>query len=132
MNIENLIHKYNLNIRGVIHIGAHFGEEYTEYVNSNIKNMMFFEPLLDNFKILLNNIKLSDNIKAYNIALGNTEGEIDMFVQVINTGGSGSILEPEEHLIRYPDVKFNGKKVVKINKLDNIEYDRNKFNFICI
>jgi FkbM family methyltransferase len=132
MNIVSLIPKFCLNINGVIHIGAHYGQEYDSYIQAKIRNMIFFEPLKDNFKILLNNIKLSDDIKAYNIALGNVMGEIDMFIETANKGMSSSILEPEEHIIKYPTIVFNNKETVLIDKLDNILYDRDKFNFINI
>ena len=31
LDLENMISKYNLNITGVIHIGAHIGQEYDSY-----------------------------------------------------------------------------------------------------
>jgi len=132
MNFDELIFKYDLKIRGVIHIGAHYGQEYAEYVKFNIKDILFFEPLKENFKILSQNIKLTDSIKLYNIALGNIEGEIEMFVETANQGMSSSILEPDVVLTQYPYIKFDNKELVKINKLDNIVYDREKYNFINI
>lgn len=132
MNLDNLITKYTLNINGVIHIGAHYGQEYVEYVKHDINNMMFFEPLKNNYNVLINNIKLSDNVKAYNIALGNTVGFVEMYVETANKGMSSSILKPNIHLTQYPSIMFNNKEMVEINKLDYITYDRNNFNFINI
>ena len=34
LNFNELVKKYNMNIKGVIHIGAHYGEEIQEYVNT--------------------------------------------------------------------------------------------------
>lgn len=132
MNFDEIISKYDLKIKGIIHIGAHYGQEYSEYVKHNIENLIFFEPLRNNFSVLLNNIKPTDKIKLYNIALGNMEGEIEMFVESDNNGMSSSILEPQVHLTQYPGIRFNGKELVRINKLDNIEYDKDKYNFINI
>ena len=132
MNIMDLVNKYALKINGVIHIGAHHAEEYNDYVKLGINNMVFFEPLPYNFNILLNNIKLSNTVVAYNMALGNFEGETDMFTEATDWGGSGSILKPEIHLALHPTVIFRGKKQIKISRLDNIEYDRNIHNFICV
>lgn len=39
---------------------------------------------MNNYNILLNNINLSENIKAYNMALGNITGEIEMYVETFN------------------------------------------------
>lgn len=132
LNFDNLIKKYGLQIKGILHIGAHYGQEHKEYVNHNIKNIIYFEPLKNNFKILLSNIQLTDTIKAYNIALGNVEGETEMFVETANQGMSCSILEPQNHLLQYPGITFNSKETVLINKLDNIQYNREEFNFINI
>lgn len=132
MNFDNLINKYDLKIRGVIHIGAHYGQEYGEYINHNIKNIMFFEPLKNSFKVLLDNIQLSNTITAYNIALGNMTGEVKMFVETANQGMSSSILEPLLHLQQYPGIVFDDKEIVKIDKLDNIKFNKNDFNMINI
>lgn len=132
MNFDEIINKYDLKIKGVIHIGAHYGQEYNEYVKHDIENLIFFEPLKNNFAVLLNNIKPTDKIKLHNIALGNMKGEIEMFVESDNQGMSSSILEPQMHLIQYPGIRFNGKELVKINKLDDIKYNKDDYNFINI
>ena len=33
LDFDNLIKKYNMNITGVIHVGAHIGQEYEIYRN---------------------------------------------------------------------------------------------------
>lgn len=132
ISLDRIIKEYNINIKGVIHIGAHYGQEYKDYIRNNINNIIFFEPLKNNYKELLNNIVLSDTIKAYNIALGNMTGTIEMFVETVNQGMSSSILKPEIHLTQYPNIIFNNKELVNIDKLDNIEIDRNNFNMINI
>ena len=60
----------------------------------------------------MSNIKLSESIKAYNIALGNEEGDIEMFVGG-NQDASSSILEPEIHLTQYPQYSFDKKEIVE-------------------
>jgi len=132
LNLSKLISKYDIEINGVIHIGAHYGQEYKDYVRNNIENMMFFEPLSDTFRVLSDNIQQGDNVKLFNTALGNVEGEIDMFTETANNGQSSSVLEPQDHLKQYKRIKFDGKETVKINKLDNIAYDRAKYNLINI
>lgn len=141
ISLDTLIDQYNLNIRGVIHIGAHYGQEYADYVRRNITSIMFFEPLKDNYEKLLSNINLTDSnfpgaksntVTSYNIALGNSTGNISMNVESVNQGMSSSILEPVLHLQQYPHITFDKKEVVKIDKLENIEYDLSKFNMINI
>lgn len=132
MNFNDLIRRYNLQIKGVLHIGAHYGQEYNEYVRHGIKNIIFFEPLKNNFQTLLTNIQLSSTVTAHNIALGNTVGEIEMFVETANQGMSSSILEPILHLQQYPGIIFDKKETVRIDKLDNIDYNKEDYNMINI
>jgi FkbM family methyltransferase len=130
LNLDNLKEKYNLKIKGVIHIGAHIGQEYETYERLGIKNIMFFEPLKNTFQKLEKNV--GEKAKLLNMALGNIEGEIEMFTETINQGQSSSILEPKHHLIQHPSIQFDGKEIVKITKLDNFIMEKENYNFINI
>ena len=79
MDLESLIAKYNLRINGVLHVGAHFGQEFHIYDKLGIKNMMFFEPLSSTFRTLQANV--GNRAILVNTALGNMEGEIEMFTE---------------------------------------------------
>lgn len=131
MNFENLISKYKLNIKGVLHIGANSGEEYPDYLRNRIYNMIFFEPLINSYNKLLNNIQIGETVKAYNIAIGNMSGETEIYISS-NGGASSSVLEPLQHKLQYPQITFNGKEKVKIEKIDNIEFNRDMFNMMNI
>jgi len=130
LDLKKLINKYNLNIKGVIHIGAHHGQENKTYDEVGIKNRIFFEPLESNFKTLKNNI--SNEYVLINKALGNEEKDIKMFVESANMGQSSSILKPKLHKIQYPHIKFESEEIVKMVKLDNVEFNREEYNFINI
>lgn len=131
LNLINLNEKYDLKIKGVIHIGAHFGQEFLTYNSLNIKNIVFFEPVPKTFYKLKENI--GDNAILKNIALGNMIGEIEMNIESANQGQSSSILEPNIHLKQYPHIIFNEKIKVPITKLDTfIGEFKNIYNFINI
>ena len=132
MPLNILVNKYNLVISGVIHIGAHYGQEFKEYERFGIENLIFFEPVKRNYEGLINNLPKSKKIKTFNLALGNETGQKDMFIESVNYGQSNSLLEPSHHLKQYPNIKFESKETVKIDKLDNIEYDRALYNMINI
>ena len=51
ISFSNLKRKYNMDIKGIIHIGAHYGEEIVDYIDEGIQNIVVFEPLNDNFDI---------------------------------------------------------------------------------
>jgi len=40
LQLKDLVKKYNMNISGVIHIGAHYGEEVSNYVNLGIDDII--------------------------------------------------------------------------------------------
>lgn len=130
LDFNSLIEKYQMKITGVIHIGAHHGQEHTLYKNNKIENVVYFEPLKSNFDILKNNV--GEDAILFNFALGNEEKEIEMFVETANMGQSSSILEPALHTKQYPHIVFDKKETVNMRKLDNVEIEFNKYNFINI
>ena len=131
LNLLELKYKYNLYIKGVIHIGAHFGEENTVYDQLNIQNRIFFEPIKSNFMQLSNRL-IDTNHILVNKALGNANKQIEMHTESENQGQSCSVLKPEIHLLQYPHIKFNNIEIVDMIKLNDFQYDIQNYNFINI
>jgi len=130
LNIPLLVNKYNIKIKGILHIGAHFGEENGLYDYLGITNRIFFEPLKSNYEILKNNI--GEEHLSLNIALGNENKRILMNVETANKGQSSSILKPSLHLVQYPNIKFETTEEVEMKKLDSLDIDLSNFNAINI
>lgn len=130
LDLQNLVTKYNMTINGVIHIGAHFGEENNVYNHLNIQNRIFFEPLSKNFQTLKQNI--GENFFLYQLALGNENKTIEMNVETANMGQSSSILKPVLHLTQYPHIKFESTEEVQMNRLDDLNLNLENYNFINI
>ena len=102
ISFSNLKRKYNMNIKGIIHIGAHYGEEIVDYIEEGIQNVVVFEPLSDNFDILCENAQdLNANIEGHQVALGSKSGEYTMYISD-NEKQSSSILKPKVHLTHHP------------------------------
>ena len=129
IEINEIIKKYNMNISGVIHIGAHYGEEVPNYVKVGIENIVLFEPLKENFEVLKKNILpySNFNIKKYQVALGNKSTSIIMNLSRKNLESS-SILKPKQHLNLYPDITFDRTEEVELQKWD--DYNCKNYNFI--
>ena len=53
MNIEELVSNHSMDIHGVIHIGAHYGDEYEKFRSVGVTDFLMFEPHPDNRMILL-------------------------------------------------------------------------------
>jgi FkbM family methyltransferase len=131
MNFDNLVKKYNLNISGVIHIGAHYGDEVFEYIDNGIQNITLFEPLSENFSILERNLKnVNANIDAYQVALGSKEKTSKMYISS-NDAQSSSLLKPKEHLNQYSYITFEqSDEEVEVKTLDS--FNIQNANFINI
>lgn len=116
-------------MKGVISVGANLGQEVEGWMSLGIKDFILFEPVKTTFERLERIMSNKGaNIILFNMALGNTNGTIWMNVETCHQGKSSSILEPFLHLTQYPDIEFTAKEQVKINKLDNIFYNRRKYN----
>ena len=119
-----------MNIKGIVHIGAHYGEELQDYVDSGIQEMVVFEPLSCNFNVLQEKVKnINANIQGHQVALGSKKGTATMHLSS-NSAMSSSILKPKQHLELHPDVTFNGTEEVEVDLLDN--YNIGECNFINI
>jgi FkbM family methyltransferase len=128
INFSDLYKKYNMSITGIIHIGAHYGEELEEYSLNNIPSIVLFEPLSANFRVLEQRAtQFNMNIIGHQVALGNGSGKVEMFLSS-NQQESSSILKPKIHLDQYPNITFNETEAVILSKLD--DYNYKDYNFI--
>jgi len=128
LSFSQLYKKYKFNIKGIIHIGAHYGEEIPEYIHYGIQDIVLFEPLTSNFNVLSERVKdLNANIEGHQLALGNDNKKVSMYLSS-NEQQSSSILKPKIHLTHHPNVTFDGVEEVDMVKLDDFSYT--KYNFI--
>lgn len=137
LDFKNLYVKYMSNFKGVIHIGAHLGEEIEHYRSINCKNIIFIEPQIHIFnKLKTLSPKNDENILFFNTALGNNEGIIEMYVESVNNGASSSILKPALVENYYPHIIFNEKQNVNLTKFKTLIEKNNiiidNFNLINI
>jgi FkbM family methyltransferase len=130
LSFTNIVKKYNMNISGIIHIGAHQGQEVREYVENGYQDLIMFEPLSENFRILEENLKdMNANITAHQVALGNEEKNVVMYLSD-NGLLSSSVLKPKVHLQLHPSVGFPGVEEVEMRRLDSFVEETKNFNFI--
>lgn len=130
LDLEELVHKYQVKIKGLIHIGAHYGQEYEIYQKLGIANLIFFEPLSQNFEILKTYV--GEKAKLFQLALGNENKKVKMYIESVNNGMSSSILKPQKHLEQYPEVVFDREEIVEMVRLDDFLSDKENYNFLTI
>lgn len=138
IGLKEIIKNFNLDLKGVIHIGAHKGEELFSYYKNGIKNIVLIEANKDLIKYL--KVKkfifrlLSLNINIYNfVAYHDFLDKIDLFI-TSNTQSS-SILKLKKHKELYPQIIETKKNTVQAKRVDGI-FDNNlkiqNYNFINI
>jgi len=111
--------KFSNDIKTIVHVGAHFGQEVSFYKDYKPNEIHLFEPNPSVFKILERNTKKFENVSVYNFALGSNQDFVDFYVSNENNGESSSILEPSTHLTAKPEISFHlSSEKVKVQRFD--------------
>ena len=107
LSLKKIIKDYNLNIKGVIHIGAHKGEELFSYLKNDINNVILIEANNDLIKYLKLK-KILYNFFSMKIDIFNfiAYNEKDQYLELKITSNtqSSSILNLKKHKILYPKI----------------------------
>lgn len=120
IDFKKAVAKYGMKIKGCLHVGAHFGQEYITYRELGIEQMMFFEPCKEAFGVLSAAMLSVNNVSLYKCACGAIDGDGFMNIETANKGMSNSLLKPAKHLDQYPSIQFNDTERVRVARLDTI------------
>jgi len=119
IKFRDIINDFKFDVKGIIHVGGHIGEEipsYLEYTN----NIHIFEPIKECFD------QIPDIVNKYNCALGDIEG--DFTFNVASNNQSSSLLNPKKHLEQHPEVLFTHQIKIPVKLLDS--FSINDCNFL--
>ncbi len=122
ISFRDSIQKYNMHVRGVIHVGAHRGQEYKDYAASGIKDIVFIEPCSKAFQVLQDTFGQVPGVTLINSACGAEFAVATMNVEQANQGMSNSLLKPAKHLEQYPSIQFTETEEVEVHPLDELVY----------
>ncbi len=128
--IPDLINKFGMKATGVIHIGAHYGEEYPAYNQHGILPIIMIEPCKPAFDILMDLFQDNDNITLFKYACGAARAKMEMNIETANQGQSNSLLKPKLHLQQFPSIEFKSKEMVDVIPLDDLPFVREHYNFL--
>lgn len=136
LSLPDIIREFRLNVRGVIHVGAHLGQEAPVYRECGIERQLWIEPQPDIFARLRAGLPDDARVRAVNVACGETPGVAAMHVLTGNEGKSNSLLEPRLHLRKWPEFQPGEKIEVAVKRLDDVIDEQglraDDFNLICI
>jgi FkbM family methyltransferase len=127
--LNNFLKKFSEQINGVIHVGAHKGQEVLEYVKTT-DNLILFEPQKNIYQQLLKNTNEFNNIACYNFALGSKNENRKLYKSDGNEGLSSSLLTPELHLKVQPNIGFKESEEIIVKRFDSLGLST--LNFLTI
>lgn len=119
IDFRNLFPKYNINPKGVLHIGANVGEEAPIYNQLGITDVYWIEA---NYNLIS---KLKQNVdpfyhKVITACIGDSDGQEVVFNISNNAGQSSSYLEFGTHKTAHPDVHYTDHIIMKTCRIDTI------------
>lgn len=127
ISFNDIVSKYSLSVSGVVHVGAHHGEEIPSYLDKGIRKIVCFEPLIENLQVLMK--YKSDIVKIYPYALGEKEDVVTIY-RSSNNLESSSVLRPKKHLEIYRYIDFPSTEEIKMKKLSSFRDRIDGCNFL--
>ena len=106
--------------RGVLQVGASYGQEMQWFVENGIQAGVFIEPLPEPFSVLSRTCMQLPNFVAVNALCAEETGQRVSFHVASNGGMSSSMLAPKNHLQEFDFVRFDQTVEMVSNRLDHV------------
>jgi FkbM family methyltransferase len=110
---------YLREVSGVIHVGAHVGQERILYARYNL-DVVWIEPIPDIFVQLQNNLKDFPKQQAYQYLLTDQDNKEYLFHISNNNGASSSIFELDLHKEFWPEVFYRDSMTLMSTTLSSL------------
>lgn len=121
MNLFELLKSVNLEgPKGILQVGASYGQELDMFLNNGVKAGILIEPLPEPFAHIGNICKQIPNFVAINTLCTDVAGETHKFHVASNGGMSSSILKPTGHLKEFDYVKFEQDVELVSSTVDDV------------
>lgn len=126
ISYKTIIEKYNLNIKNVLHVGAHKAEELVSYLDNGVEKVIWVEANRELAQQLKERLQEDINTVINAVVSDKDDNEVDFFVT--NNGESSSILELGTHKILFPGIHTVKSVKEKTKTIDSIFFE-NKMDF---
>lgn len=119
----------NKPFKGVIHIGAHHGEEVEAYRQCGVQNVVWVEASRSFMADLYSHTQRFPGIKQYylNECMSDVDGDVVNF-NIANNGQSSSILELGTHANLYPHINYVKSVEMKTKTFENVLQQKKDLN----
>jgi FkbM family methyltransferase len=135
MKALDLMTFFELDVVGIIHVGANSGQEREAYRRAGADACLYIEPVSSVFQVLQQNLVGYPGHVAIKAACSDVGGETVELNIANNDGESSSIFPLGEHKNLFPSVKYVASESVVTRTLEEIvetEASGTKFNLIVI
>jgi FkbM family methyltransferase len=112
---------------GVLHVGAHRGEEIDDYESNSFGPVIWIEAQPDLFQDLAHRVEAPS--KVIHALVWNISG-IKKSLHLTNNGQSSSIFALGSHQLSYPDIFVTGDIEITTSRLDDLLDARDTHNFL--
>ncbi len=102
IEIGPILEQYGITPRGIIHVGAHEGEELEKYRELGIRNTILIEANPAVYQRLKEKVMDFPEVHTYNCAITDFDGTVDL--HITNMDQSSSILNLADHAKIYPQI----------------------------
>lgn len=110
-----------LPFKGVIHIGAHHGEEAKDYEANGVKKVFWFEANPEAYDELVKKTANLNNIdQTYILSCLSDKDNEEVNFHIANNGHSSSILDLGTHAKMYPHIKYTKSISMKTKRFDSM------------
>jgi len=110
----------NKQFKHVVHIGAHHGEEGSQYVECGVESVVWLEA---SRRFMAELYDKTQGLKLkqfhFNACLSDTDGEKVKF-HISNNGQSSSILELGTHATMYPHINYVAEEEIETQRFDSM------------
>jgi FkbM family methyltransferase len=128
--MSNLVKRYGVRPKGILHIGANIGEEAEAYSAAGVQKVIWIEGNPELADRLKSNISKYPGHVSYNYCIGEHDG-MTTNLHIANNGSqSSSILELGTHKQQHPDVHYTHDVPVTLRRIDKIFDELPGYDFI--
>ena len=126
--VSELQSDWNVSAAGVLHVGAHMGEEALQYEVASWTPVVWVEGQPD----LASNLKKKLNPQLHTVidAVVYDENNIELSLHIASNSQSSSLLNFGTHKMDYPDVKITNSINVSTKRLDYLMNEKEMPDFI--
>lgn len=121
LDLATLCRQHDIQPRGVIHVGAHEGLEWSSYQGMGITTAIFIEANPAVFARLSANLGAVNGVTLVNCAIAATSGRA--MLHVTSADQSSSLLPLSRHLHHYPTIVETEVIEVETRALDDLLYE---------